>query len=81
MATVKKHSEVKSLLSSLLHRRYITAEDTTLRCLLDPKVDKKAADARLYKLVTDILRKDPDHWRSILPTGSALFFQKYSNFY
>ena len=63
MATVKKHSEVKSLLSSLLHRRYITAEDTTLRCLLDPKVDKKAADARLYKLVTDILRKDPDFFK------------------
>jgi len=63
MATVKKHSEVKSLLSSLLHRRYITAEDTTLRCLLDPKVDKKAADARLYKLVTDILRKDSDFFK------------------
>ncbi len=66
MATVKKHPEVRSILTSLLQRRYVTPENSTLRCLLDPKTDKKVLDAKLYKVVTDIMHKDPDFFKLVV---------------
>ncbi len=66
MATVRKYPEVRSILTSLLQRHYITSENSDMRCFLDKNVDKKVKDARLYKLVIDIIHNDPDFFKLVV---------------
>ena len=72
MATVRKYPEVRSILISLLQKHYITSEDSDMRCFLDKNVDKKVKDAKLYKLVIDIIQKDPDFFKFVICVDSDI---------
>ena len=66
MATVKKYPEVRSLLTSLVQKKYITSESSNMRCLLDKNLDQTVKDARLYKFVVDFIEHDADFFKLVV---------------